>query len=101
MVIMSGRDRVDTSSLARTVGAKEIRRADAESVKRATGYPIGGVSPAGLPAGVKVLVDNGLALHDLIWAAAGTPHAVYPTTFEELLRLTGGRPADVRESETI
>jgi len=97
VVIMSGRDRVDTGTLARVLGATEVRRADADAVRQATGYPIGGVSPAGLPAGLEVLVDRGLVACNLIWAAAGTPNAVYPTTFEELLALTGGRAADVSE----
>jgi prolyl-tRNA editing enzyme YbaK/EbsC (Cys-tRNA(Pro) deacylase) len=97
VVIASGSDRVDTSSLARELGASLVSRADADFVKETTGYPVGGVSPAGLPEGVEVLVDRGLASYEAIWAAAGTPHAVYPTTFAELLKVSDGRVVDVAE----
>jgi prolyl-tRNA editing enzyme YbaK/EbsC (Cys-tRNA(Pro) deacylase) len=97
VVVASGRDRVSTAALARELGASRVSRADADFVKDKTGYPIGGVSPAGLPPEVEVLVDRGLARYESIWAAAGTPHAVYPTTFEELLRATGGRVVEVAE----
>ncbi|MDX6223822.1 MAG: hypothetical protein QOE64_198, partial [Frankiales bacterium] len=94
---MSGSDRVDTKRLAEAVGAARVRRPDADAVRAATGYPIGGVSPAGLPEGLQVLVDRGLAAFDVVWASAGTPHDVFPTSFDELLAITGGEPTDVRE----
>jgi prolyl-tRNA editing enzyme YbaK/EbsC (Cys-tRNA(Pro) deacylase) len=100
LVVMSGADRCDTARLAAELGAERVRRPDADVVRAATGYPIGGVSPAGLPAELTVLVDRGLAAFDVVWAAAGTPHDVFPTTFDELLALTGGRPTDVREEES-
>jgi prolyl-tRNA editing enzyme YbaK/EbsC (Cys-tRNA(Pro) deacylase) len=62
----------------------------------ATGYRIGGVSPAGLDGEVTILVDRALAAFDVVWAAGGTAHTVFPTTFDELLHITGGQPADVR-----
>lgn len=98
IVVASGSDRVGTAALAQALGAGHIERPDADTVRRATGYPIGGVSPLGLPAGLDVVVDRGLEPHDPIWAAAGTPNAVYPTTFPELLRMTGGRVVDVRQA---
>ncbi|HMK97156.1 MAG TPA: YbaK/EbsC family protein [Acidimicrobiales bacterium] len=98
VVLMSGSQRVATAALAATLGVAHVQKASADEVKEATGYPIGGVSPAGLPAGLEVLVDKGLARHEIVWAAAGTPHAVYPTNFIELLKLTGGRPVEVAEA---
>jgi prolyl-tRNA editing enzyme YbaK/EbsC (Cys-tRNA(Pro) deacylase) len=97
MVVASGADRVDTSRLAAHVGVTGISRADAERVRAATRYPIGGVSPAGLDGRLRVLIDRALAPFDVIWAAAGTPNSVFPTTFGELLRLSGGEEADVSE----
>jgi prolyl-tRNA editing enzyme YbaK/EbsC (Cys-tRNA(Pro) deacylase) len=98
LVVASGADRVDTAKLSEHLGGRRITRADADAVRAATGYPIGGVSPAGLDASLPVLVDGALAAFDVVWAAAGTPHAVFPTTFDELLVITGGRRADVAGS---
>jgi prolyl-tRNA editing enzyme YbaK/EbsC (Cys-tRNA(Pro) deacylase) len=95
MVVASGADRVDTAKLSATLGGARITRADADAVRAATGYPIGGVSPAGLGGSLPVMVDRALAGFGEVWAAAGTPHAVFPTTFDELLRMSGGRPVDV------
>ena len=97
MVVASGADRVDTGRLAAHVGVMSIGRADAERVRAATGYPIGGVSPAGLDVRLRVLIDRALAPFDVVWAAAGTPNSVFPTTFAELLRVNGGEEADVSE----
>jgi prolyl-tRNA editing enzyme YbaK/EbsC (Cys-tRNA(Pro) deacylase) len=97
MVVASGADRVDTTRLATHLGATGISRADADRVKAATGYPIGGVSPAGLDGRLRVLVDRALAPFDVVWAAAGTPNSVFPTSFAELLRISGGEEADVSE----
>jgi prolyl-tRNA editing enzyme YbaK/EbsC (Cys-tRNA(Pro) deacylase) len=96
VVVASGADRIDTKALGAHLG-RRITRADADAVRAATGYPIGGVSPAGLPPTTAVLVEKALAAYDVVWAAAGTPHTVFPTTYDELLRLTGGQPSDVRE----
>ncbi len=95
-VVASGIDRVDPAALGRALGAERIGRADAEAVRRATGYPIGGVSPVGLPPALPVLVERALDRYDTVFAAAGTPHAVFPTSYDELLRITGGTPSDVR-----
>jgi prolyl-tRNA editing enzyme YbaK/EbsC (Cys-tRNA(Pro) deacylase) len=97
LVVLSGTDRLDPARLGETLGAT-IRRADADAVRAATGFPIGGVSPLGHPAPLTVLVDRALAAHDVVWAAAGTPHAVFATSFAELVAVSGGRPADVRET---
>ncbi|GAC1440471.1 MAG: YbaK/EbsC family protein [Mycobacteriales bacterium] len=95
LVMTSGAHRVDTTHLAGLLGVSRVGRADAELVRTATGYAIGGVAPVGHPAPLRTLVDVTLADHDVVWAAAGHPHAVFPTTFDELVRLTGGTPAVV------
>ncbi|MDX6199197.1 MAG: hypothetical protein QOJ79_2348 [Actinomycetota bacterium] len=95
LVITSGAHRVDTEHVARLIGVDRIRRADADLVRRATGYAIGGVAPVGHPAPLRTLVDVALADHDVVWAAAGHSHAVFPTSYDELVRLTGGTPVQV------
>lgn len=95
MVVASGADRVDTAKLSAALGGARITRADADAVRAATGYPIGGVSPAGLGGSLPVMIDRALAAFGEVWVAAGTPHAVFPTTFGDLLRMSGGRPVDV------
>lgn len=89
LVLTSGAHRVDTAWLGEKLGAT-ITRAAADDVRRATGQAIGGVSPVGHPAPLTTYVDTALARHLRIWAAAGHPHAVFPTTFDELVRITGG-----------
>jgi prolyl-tRNA editing enzyme YbaK/EbsC (Cys-tRNA(Pro) deacylase) len=98
MVVASGSDRVDVARLSAQLGGAKVKRADADAVRAATGYPIGGVSPAGLNGDVTVLVDQALSEYDVVWAAGGTSHAVFPTSYAELLRITGGEAADVRVS---
>jgi prolyl-tRNA editing enzyme YbaK/EbsC (Cys-tRNA(Pro) deacylase) len=95
MVLASGDHQVDTVVIATTLGAGKVRRADADTVRVATGYPIGGVPPVAHSTDLRVLVDRHLATYDVLWAAAGTPHAVFSTSYDELVRLTGGDPADV------
>jgi len=77
------------------IGATTVRRASPEFVRSHTGQPIGGVAPVGHPAPLPTLVDQALAQYDVIWAAAGIPRSIFPTTFEELVRLTKGTPAEV------
>jgi prolyl-tRNA editing enzyme YbaK/EbsC (Cys-tRNA(Pro) deacylase) len=96
LAVLSGADRLDTERLAAHLGAEEVRRADPEAVREATGFPIGGVSPVVHGDGIRVVVDRALEAFDVVWAAAGTPRAVFPTDFEELLRVSGGEPGDVR-----
>lgn len=97
VAVVSGTDRVDPQKVAAEVGTVAATRADADAARAATGYPIGGVSPVDIAPDVPVLVDRALARYDVVWVAAGTPHAVFPTSFDELVRASGGRPADVRE----
>jgi prolyl-tRNA editing enzyme YbaK/EbsC (Cys-tRNA(Pro) deacylase) len=93
----SGAHRVDTGRVAQLIGAAAVRRADAGSVRAWTGQAIGGVGPVGHPAPIRTLVDTWLEKYDVIWAAAGHPHTVFPTSFAELVRITEGTPADVGE----
>ena len=95
LVMTSGAHRVDTAALAARIGRGRITRATPEQVREATGQAIGGVAPAGHPAPLETLVDEHLATYPEIWAAGGTPHTVFPMTFDELVRLTGGRVVSV------
>jgi len=95
LVLTSGAHRVDESLVATLLGVPAISRATPDFVRRHTGQAIGGVAPVGHPEPIGTLVDIELARHDQVWAAAGHPHTVFPTTFDELLRLTGGTPAEV------
>ena len=95
LVLTSGAHRVDTVKVAALLGTSALRRADAEVVRRATGQPIGGVAPVGHPAKLRTLVDVALRAYAQVWAAGGIPHAVFPTTFDELVALAGGEPAEV------
>jgi prolyl-tRNA editing enzyme YbaK/EbsC (Cys-tRNA(Pro) deacylase) len=95
LVLTSGAHRVDTDLVARTAGCRRVRRATPEFVREATGQPIGGVAPVGHPAPVRTLVDNWLSKHEVVWAAGGHPLTVFPTTFDELVRITGGAAVDV------
>ena len=95
LVMTSGAHRVKESWVASLVGVSAVSRADARSVRTWTGQAIGGVAPVGHPSPIRTLVDTWLEKYDVIWAAAGHPHAVFPTSYAEILRITGGTPADV------
>lgn len=95
LVMTSGAHRVDTAALAERLGRSGIRRATPDQVLAATGQPIGGVAPTGHPAPLTTIVDEDLAGFEQIWAAGGTPHTVFPLTFDELVRLTAGTVARV------
>jgi prolyl-tRNA editing enzyme YbaK/EbsC (Cys-tRNA(Pro) deacylase) len=91
LVLASGAHRVDTAKVAALVGTTVLKRADPDFVYRHTGQRIGGVAPVAHPAPLRTVVDVALADHPQVWAAGGIPHAVFPTTFAELLDLTGGQ----------
>jgi prolyl-tRNA editing enzyme YbaK/EbsC (Cys-tRNA(Pro) deacylase) len=95
LVLTSGAHRVDTTGVAALVGAAAVRRADPDFVRAATGQVIGGVAPVGHPRALRTLVDVWLAGYDVVWAAGGHAHTVFPTSFAELVRITGGTPAEV------
>ena len=93
LIITSGRHRVDTELVAKNLGITELGRADANYVKEVSGYSVGGVSPLGWISKPEViLIDEALNDYDIVWAASGHPHAVYPTTYAELITCTGAQP---------
>ncbi len=95
LVLTSGAHRVDTAKVAAHVGAGSVKRADPDFVRSHTGQPIGGVAPVGHPSEIRTLIDVWLDRYEVIWAAAGHPHTVFPTSFAELARITGGCAAEV------
>ena len=95
LVMTSGAHRVDEMQVAALLGVPRIGRATPEFVRRHTGQAIGGVAPIGHPDPIGTLVDVELARYERVWAAAGHPHTVFPTTYDELLRLTAGTAAEV------
>ena len=98
LIITSGRHRVDTDLVAKNLGIEKLSRVDADFVKEISGYSIGGVAPIGWVSPATILIDQALNDYQVVWAAAGHPHAVYPTTFAELLVCTGAKPMVVGEN---
>jgi len=92
LVITSGRHRVDTDLVAKNLGVEKLHRADADFVKNASGFSIGGVAPLGWLTKATILIDEALSDYEVVWAAAGHPHAVYPSTYTELITCTGAQP---------
>jgi prolyl-tRNA editing enzyme YbaK/EbsC (Cys-tRNA(Pro) deacylase) len=88
LVITSGRHRVDTQLVASQLGVAELGRVDADYVKEKSGFSIGGVAPIGWLNPAKIIIDEALNDYQVVWAAAGHPHAVFPTTYEELSNVT-------------
>jgi prolyl-tRNA editing enzyme YbaK/EbsC (Cys-tRNA(Pro) deacylase) len=98
LIITSGRHRVDTDLVAKNLGIEKLGRVDADYVKEKSGFSIGGVSPLGWISKPEIiLIDHALNDYDVVWAAAGHPHAVYPTTYNELITCTGAKPMVVGE----
>ena len=95
MALLSGADRLDTDRLAQATGAADVRRATGDEARAATGFAIGGVPPFGHHRGLSVLVDRGLLAHEVVWAAAGLPDAVFPISPDDLVRVSGGRVEDL------
>jgi prolyl-tRNA editing enzyme YbaK/EbsC (Cys-tRNA(Pro) deacylase) len=93
LILTSGAHRVDTAKVAATTGALE--RADKDFVRRHTGQVIGGVSPIAHPAPVPTYIDPWLRKYDVVWAAAGHPAAVFSTTYDELVEMTGATEIEV------
>jgi len=97
LVITSGRHRVNTELVAKELGVDKLHRADADYVKDSSGFSIGGVCPVGWVNEATTVIDLALNDYDVVWAAAGHPHTVFPTTYAELLTATGARPMIVGE----
>jgi len=92
LIITSGRHRVDTDLVAKNLGIEKLSRVDADYVKEKSGFSIGGVAPIGWVSPTTILIDQALNDYEVVWAAAGHPHAVYPTNFAELIACTGAEP---------
>ena len=98
LIITSGRHKVDTELVAKNLKIEKLDRVDADYVKERSGYSIGGVSPLGWVSQPEItLIDQALNDYETVWAAAGHPHAVYPTSFSELVRVTSATPMIVGE----
>jgi prolyl-tRNA editing enzyme YbaK/EbsC (Cys-tRNA(Pro) deacylase) len=97
LVLTSGAHRVDTARVATHlgVGRNKVKRAGPDLVLAATGQPVGGVAPVGHPRPVPTVVDSALAAFDTVWAGAGDKHSMFPTSHDELVRITGGSVLDV------
>jgi prolyl-tRNA editing enzyme YbaK/EbsC (Cys-tRNA(Pro) deacylase) len=95
LILTSGAHRVDTDRVAARIGVAGLKRAKPEFVREHTGQVIGGVSPIAHPAPVPTYLDSWLRKYDVVWAAAGHPAAVFSTSYDELLELTGATEIDV------
>lgn len=90
LVMTSGAHRIDPAVLAEQIGAQHIGRANPETVRDATGQAIGGVAPVGHPAPVRTYIDVALRDHEELWAAGGIPASLFPISYADLVRVTGG-----------
>ncbi|WP_328762988.1 MULTISPECIES: YbaK/EbsC family protein [unclassified Streptomyces] len=97
VVLMDGASRVDVDAVRRELGAQKVTRADAALVRETTGYAIGGVPPFGHRVSTRVLADRSLLAHEVVWAAAGTPHSVFAMAPRDLVTHAGATLTDVRE----
>ena len=95
LILTSGAHRVDTRATAARIDAGRLDRAAPDFVREHTGQVIGGVSPIGHPAPVPTYIDTWLRKYDVVWAAAGHPSAVFSTSYDELMAMTGATPVDV------
>jgi len=95
LALTSGAHRADTGLLATLAEVRHVGRAGPDFVRTHTGQPIGGVAPVGHPRPVRTFVDAALRNHTVVWASGGHPKVVFPTTFEELVALTGGTVAEL------
>jgi prolyl-tRNA editing enzyme YbaK/EbsC (Cys-tRNA(Pro) deacylase) len=98
LALTSGANRVDTDRLASLVRASSVRRATPEEARGATGFAVGGTPPFGHPEPVRTFIDRDLLAYEEIWAAAGTPDAVFRTSPAELAQACGAEVADLKET---
>ncbi|WP_255196113.1 YbaK/EbsC family protein [Halorarius litoreus] len=97
VVVTSGANRVDLEKVADLLDVQQVEMADAGDIKAVLGWSIGGVPPFCHETSVPVLLDETLLSFDEVWAAAGTPEAVFPLSPDQLRELSGGTAADVKE----
>jgi prolyl-tRNA editing enzyme YbaK/EbsC (Cys-tRNA(Pro) deacylase) len=95
LVLTSGSNRVSYGKVEAAADRAGVRRCDADAVRRATSFPVGGVPPFGHPAPLPTLMDRDLLAHPTVWAAAGTPHAVFPIAPDVLITATNAETADI------
>lgn len=100
LALVAGDRRGDLKALGEATGLSHVRMANADEVRAATGYAIGGVSPFDLPPGLPVLVDDSLERFQVVYSAAGTPNSVIPLALAELLSVSGGRVARISHEPT-
>jgi prolyl-tRNA editing enzyme YbaK/EbsC (Cys-tRNA(Pro) deacylase) len=98
LALVSGANRVDMGHLAGATGANGARRASGDEAREAGGYAIGGVPPFGHAQPLTVLIDRDLLTHDVLWAAAGLPDAVFAISPDDLVRASGGRVVELAET---
>jgi len=97
LALASGANRVDAGRLGEALSAGEVRRADGDEARAATGFAIGGIPPFGHDRPLTVLIDRDLLTHDRLWAAAGLPDAVFAITPDALVKASGGRVVELAE----
>jgi Cys-tRNA(Pro) deacylase len=97
LVLVAGDRRADTKKLARVLEAKKVKIADADTVRAKTGFAIGGVPPVGHHTPLPTIIDRSLGRFETVYAAAGSPNAVFPIAYDMLLQVTVGQVADVTE----
>lgn len=95
LILTSGAHRVDTAKVAADLGLPPLKRAKPDFVRTHTGQVIGGVSPIAHPAPIPTYLDSWLQKYDVVWAAAGHPAAVFSTSYDELIELTGAQTIEV------
>ncbi len=96
LAYVSGANQLDERKLAAAAGGTRCERVDADTVRAATGFPIGGVPPFGHTGQLRVFIDPDLLMHDVVWAAAGTWHDVFPIAPDDLARASGGTVTPLR-----
>jgi prolyl-tRNA editing enzyme YbaK/EbsC (Cys-tRNA(Pro) deacylase) len=88
---------VNTELVARNLSLAELHRVDADYVKERSGFSIGGVAPIGWLNPATIIIDEALNDYEIVWAAAGHPHAVFPTTYSELVKITKAQSMSVAD----
>ena len=95
--LTSGSNRLDTTKLATAIGAKRVDRADADTARDATGFAVGGIPPFGHDSDIRIYCDRDLLSYDVIWAAAGTPMAVFSVAPDDLVAACEAEVLDLKE----
>jgi len=101
LALVAGDRRADLGAIAHELSGTKARMADADTVRSATGYAIGGVSPFALPPGLMVLVDDSLTRFETVYPAAGTPASMVRMDRCELFEMSGGRVARISLDQTV